>query len=117
MKLPAVGAQSVSQAQLPENEPSDEELAEIAEDLGLAAPDSAEQVPPDVAPGPPQGEDTYPDWNSENSFVISGPLGLRAKYPGRRFANWHAAQEYVNERYRVVKFWCFANRWYVRVRK
>lgn len=110
MKLPTVGAQSVGVAQLPE--PTDQELAEIAEDLGLAAP-----TPPDLAPGPPPNEDPYPDWNYENSFVVSGPLGLRAQFPGVRFANWHAAQEYVTEKYRVVKFWCFANRWYARVRK
>jgi hypothetical protein len=114
MKLPSVGAQSIGKSadeSLPE--PTDEELTEMAHDLGLLE----SPTDPDLAPGPREEDDLYPDWNSENSRVISGPLGLRAKFPGQRYVSWREAERHVREAHKVIKFWCFANRWYARIRK
>lgn len=51
-----------------------------------------EAVPPPV---------NYPAWTSENSFVVSGPLG-NFNWRGRRFDTWDQARAWMNEKYGFI---------------
>src|SRR5678815_5742134 len=93
------------------SEPSDEDLAQIASDLAgiLDGPE------PD-ATKPGYKEDPYPDWNKENTYVISGPLG-KANFSGTRYQTWQEARIATCDRFPVVQFWVYGQRWFSRVRK
>lgn len=96
---------------LRELEPAPEDLEAAKDLLTELGEDDYIQPPPK-----PPGDDAYPDWDKTNTRVISGPLGPKAKYPGARFDSWRKAQETASEKYRVVKFWVFASRWFARIR-
>lgn len=66
-------------------------------------------------------DEPYPDWNADNSFVLSGPLE-EAKFPGRRFGHWREAEAHVTETARtrgvkLFKFWTIPGRWFGRIGK
>lgn len=69
------------------------------------------------APGPEILDRPYPDWNADNSRVVSGPLGPKAKFPGRRFSNWREAEEHLMKGGRLFAFWTLGQRYFARVPK
>lgn len=92
-----------------EPELTESEEQEIASDLlvhGL-----------DLGPKPGYGEDeAYPDWDSTNTRVISGPLGSKANFSGTRYSSWQEASRETHRGFCVVKFWVCGARWFARVR-
>lgn len=73
---------------------------------------------------PPRYDDVQPrfvnyrHWTTENSFVISGPLGSTATFPGRRFETRAEALAWCLAKYgKVYETINIFGRWCYRVRK
>ncbi len=62
-------------------------------------------------------DDEFPDWDAKTSRVVSGPLGTKAKFPGKRFTHWRKAKKHCEETYSVIKFGVWGFRWFARVRR
>lgn len=88
----------------------DEIVKEIAADIGTC---KCEDVDLDK---PVLKEEEYPVWNSDNTRMISGPIG-DAKYQGTRFDTWQQAETYARGKYNVVVFWTQHFRWYARIKR
>lgn len=95
-------------------EPTEDEIVrEIAEDLkngGLVDEDCVDCARPGYK------EDEYPDYNINETRVISGPLG-NATFPGTRYNSWREAEKSVASKTSLVRFWVHGPRWFARIRK
>lgn len=96
--------------------PEDQEITELVQDLL-----SLDPVPvPEVESKPRYTEDPYPDWDSSNSQVISGPLGPKANFRGTRYQDWREAKAATTDRLPaggLLQFWTLGQRWFARVRR
>jgi hypothetical protein len=61
--------------------------------------------------------EVYPNYNKDNTFVISGPIG-DAKFPGRQFKSKAHARMWVETKYgRIIEEHTIPRRWSFRVNK
>lgn len=92
-------------------------------DLEMSADEAVEQYnpPPQRTPGTcDSGPSTEapPNWTAANSFVVSGPLGDLAEFPGHRFSQPAEAQSWAVAKYGwVYEFNTIPGRWFARVPK
>lgn len=103
---------------LEHSEPTEKEMLEIAEDIMDEHSTALSLLSGESRPG--YKDDTYPDWDGNTTYVVSGPIG-KALFRGTRYNTWQEAKRETHNRFpnpgQLVQFWTCGPRWFARVRR